>query len=417
MKAILYQVTPLGWATCKWLSAFWPGCRRSRLAGLSMREVPQPTLPTDEWVLLRTLLGGLCGTDLAILAQKQPPDSILQAFCSMPMYLGHENVAVVEAVGPDVDNDWLGCRVCVEPTLNCRVRGIDPPCRLCRLGTGGTCENFGAAGVGAAGLPAGTSIGYNNRTGGSFSEFFVAHHSQLVAVPDELSDSQALLTDPLACALHAVLRADLSAARQIAVIGAGMMGLATLACLRATGYTGRIEAVEPARCLEGLARQFGADSFFSLPPRKADRFDIIAKATGSRVVRSRFGNRMLAGGYDVLFDCVGTDRCFQECLSWAAPGGQVVLVGTSHGGHIDLTPLWFKELRLIGAYGRGMESYHGRRVETYRLVHEMMRAGALKVGQLVTHTFAPADYRVALEVAMDKAANGAVKVALDFRAK
>ncbi len=105
------------------------------------------------------------------------------------MVLGHENLAVVEEVGPEVDADWVGCRVCVEPTLNCHVRGIDPPCRQCRSGRPGTCENFDASGIGEAALPAGTSIGYNSRTGGSLGEYFVAHRSQLVAVPEELSDA------------------------------------------------------------------------------------------------------------------------------------------------------------------------------------------------------------------------------------
>jgi threonine dehydrogenase-like Zn-dependent dehydrogenase len=62
-----------------------------------------------------------------------------------------------------------------------------------------------------------------------------------------------------------------------------------------------------------------------------------------------------------------------------------------------------------------VENYHGRRVETYRLVHEMMRSGALKISALLTHSFGIEDYRVALEVAMNKARYNAVKVALDFR--
>ena len=415
MKAIAYQVRPLGWLLCKAMGTFWPRCRLSRVAGLSLREVPVPALPTDEWVLLRTLMGGICGTDLAVLAQKQPVDSILQAFSSMPMLLGHENLACVEAVGPAVDGDWVGCRVCVEPTLCCRVRGIDPPCRQCRAGRTGTCENFGASGAGEAGLPAGTSIGYNSRTGGAFSEYFVAHSSQLVAVPQELSDELAVLTDPAACALHAVLRADLSGARQVAVLGAGVMGLATMACLRATGYTGRIEAIEPARYLEPLARQLGADAFLSLPPDARERIEAVAKATGGRVVRSRLGNAMLLDGYDVVFDCVGGEQSFNESLRWAAGGGQVVLVGTSHGGAVDLTGLWFKELRVFGAYGRGEENTAGRKVETYRLTHELMRAGKLDLAPLLTHTFALSDYRLALAVAMNKPRHHAVKVALDFR--
>lgn len=141
-----------------------------------------------------------------------------------------------------------------------------------------------------------------------------------------------------------MLRADLSDARQVAVIGSGTMGLATVACLRATGYAGRIEAIEPAGYLEKLARRMGADAFLSLPSDRSDRFEAVAKATGGRVVRSRFGNRTLSDGYDVIFDCVGSSQSFNESLKWTAGGGQVMLVGTGQAGTTDLTGLWFKEL-------------------------------------------------------------------------
>jgi threonine dehydrogenase-like Zn-dependent dehydrogenase len=90
-------------------------------------------------------------------------------------------------------------------------------------------------------------------------------------------------------------------------------------------------------------------------------------------------------------------------------------VGTSHGGAVDLTGLWFKELRVSGACGRGEESTAGRKVETYRLTHELMQAGKLNLVPMLTHTFATADYRLAFAVAMNKARHHAVKVALDFR--
>jgi len=364
---------------------------------------------------VRTLLGGICGTDLAILAQKQPPDSILQAFSSMPMGLGHENVAVVEEVGPGVDASWRGRRVCVEPTLCCEARGIDPPCDRCRAGEFGACERFADDGGGAAGLPPGTSIGYNRATGGSFGEYFVAHRSQLVPVPEGLSDELAALTDPVACALHAVLRADVAAARQVLVYGAGVLGLAAIACLRAAGCSGRIDALDCQAYLEAPARSMGADEFLRLPRGRAERFAEVARRTGATVQRARFGRYMLSGGYDVVFDCVGSPQSIDEALKWARARGQVVLVGTGHGGGVDLTPIWFRELDVRGAYGRQSERWAGRRVGTYALVHEMMGEGKLDVACLLTHTFRLREYKRAFDVALHKGRHGAIKVAFDFR--
>jgi threonine dehydrogenase-like Zn-dependent dehydrogenase len=274
MKALVYDIKPLGWLACKLLGPFWKGCVRSSLGGLGLREVPAPQLPGADWVRLRTLLGGICGTDLAIIAQKQPPDSILQAFSSMPMLLGHEGVAVVEEAGPAVDRSWLGRRVCVEPTLGCTARGIVPSCPRCEAGEFGACENFGAAGAGKYKLPAGTSIGYNKATGGALGEGFVAHESQLARLDDRISDEMAVLTDPLACSMHAILRAeilggtgvppvsspigsarkrpeethgqDAHATTKVLVYGAGVLGLGIVTCLRAVGFSGQIDIVGTA---------------------------------------------------------------------------------------------------------------------------------------------------------------------------
>jgi L-iditol 2-dehydrogenase len=415
MQAVVYGVNPAGWTTCLWLRHLWRGCLLSRLNGLSLREVSPPELPADDWVRVRTLMAGICGTDLALLAQKQPPDSLLQPFSSLPAVFGHENVALVEEVGPGVDASWLGRRVCVEPTLCCEVRGIDPPCDRCREGHFGACQNFGADGTGRAGLPPGTSIGFNRRTGGAFAEHFVAHVSQLIPVPDGVPDEHAVLTDPAACSLHAVLRADLTGVEQVLVLGAGVLGLGVIAALRVLGCQARIDALDLHEHLGEPAAAMGADEFLQLPADKRGRYEAIAGRTGASVHRARFGNYTLSGGYDVVFDCVGTRRSLDESLRWTRSRGQTVLLATGHGRGTDLTPIWFTELTVRGAYGRQVEQFEGRRIGTYQLVHEMMASGELDVRRLLTHTFRLAEYRRAFEVGLAKAAHRAVKVAFDFR--
>lgn len=415
MRAVTYNLFPAGWAACKLLAPVWRGCLLTPLNGLTLRDMPAPQLPGDDWVRVKTLMGGICGTDLAILAQKQPPNSILQAFSSTPMVLGHENVAVVEEVGPAVDRNWIGRRVCVEPTLACIQRGIEPLCHCCRQGRFGACENFAAPVPGKYNLPAGTSIGYNARTGGSMGESFVAHVSQLIPVPAEIPDELAVLTDPLACSLHSVLRADLADASRILVYGSGVLGLGVIASLRAVGFRGHIDALNRSGYVRNLALKFGADDFVQLPRQRAQRFDAIAQRTGATVQHARFGNYMLSGGYDIVFDCVGSTQALNECFKWTAARGQMVMVGTGHGGRVDLTPLWFRELRVIGAYGRQLETFDGRQINTYQLVHEFMAAGKLDLGDMLTHTFPLDQYKTALSTAMWKGPKQAIKVAFDFR--
>ncbi len=415
MQAIVYKVNPLGWVTCKWLRRFWKGCLYSPLNGLALRDVPTPPLPGDDWVRVRTRLGGICGTDLSLVAQKQRPDSILQAFGSMPMILGHENVAVVEEVGPAVDASWAGKRVCVEPTLGCTARGIEPPCGRCAVGEFGACENFGAAGLGRYQLPPGTSIGYNRATGGSMGQHFVAHVSQLVAVPDALTDEQAVLTDPLACSVHSVLRANLSGAQRVLVYGAGVLGLGVVAALRAVGFRGHIDALDYSGYLEKMAMHLGASEFVRLPSARTERFAEIARRTGGTVQRVRFGNLMMCGGYDVVFECVGSPQSLAESLKWTRARGDVVIVGTGRGGDIDLTPIWFRELNVKGAYGRQFEHFEGSRVSTYALVHRLMVEGKLDAAAMLTHKFPLSQYRQAFDVSLHKGRHQAIKVAFDFR--
>ncbi len=415
MKAIVYNVNPVGWATCQWLKHLWEGCLLSPLNGFSLRDVLPPELPARDWVRVRTLLGGICGSDLALVRQKYPPDSLLQAYTSMPMILGHENVAVVDQVGPAVDRSWLGRRVVVEPTLGCAVRGTQPPCQRCAAGEYGACENFSGDLGGSAKLPAGTSIGYNRRTGGSWGEYFVAHRSQLAAVDDRLTDEEAILIDPIACSLHGVLRAERTGVRRVLIYGTGVLGLGVIAGLRAMDFSERIEALGRRDAQGPMATQLGADEFFTLPPDVRSRFGQIAGRTGGTVQRARFGNFMVSGGYDLVFDCVGSQQSVEECLRWTRARGQVVMLGTLQGRNVDLTPLWFRELRLIGAYGRQKETLPGRRIDTYQLVQELMLAGRLKVKRLLTHRFRLDVYRRALNVALHKAKHEAVKVAFDFR--
>ncbi|MBN1844155.1 MAG: alcohol dehydrogenase catalytic domain-containing protein, partial [Sedimentisphaerales bacterium] len=364
---------------------------------------------------VRTLLGGICGTDLAILRQKQPIDSILPSYSSMPMLFGHENVAVVERTGSRVDGGWIGKRVCVEPTLHCGVRGIEPPCPRCRAGQFGACENFGAEGAGTSRLPAGTSIGYNRRTGGSYGEFFVAHQSQLVEAPAELADEELVLTDPAACSLHAVLRANLDQAEQILVYGGGVIGLTTVAGLRALGYGGRIDVVERSDFAGTWAEPMGANRLLRLPPGERQRFEAVAAASGGTVRRSRFSRCMLNGGYDIVFECVGSSRSIDESLKWTRARGQVILVGTDAGRRVDLTPIWFRELTIRGVYGRQQEEYQDRRIGTYQLTHELMVQKKLRLGGLLTHRYPVRQYKEAFTTALNKDAHRAMKVAFDFR--
>ncbi|MCG3137768.1 MAG: D-arabitol-phosphate dehydrogenase [Phycisphaerae bacterium] len=433
MKAVIYQSSGWRWLVSKLLGGVYPPIYWSELSGLRYRDCPIPELPGEQWVRVRTRLGGICGTDLALILQRNHPASYLQGMVSQPMVLGHENVAEIESVGSAVTGWQVGQRVCVEPAISCRVRGIDPPCRSCAAGRYALCEHVlgqkeqreqdsNAARTEARGLlphhtlPRGAMIGYNRFTGGSWSSHFVAHVSQLHTVPESFTDEQAVLTDPLACALHAVLRAVPSNEASVIVVGGGILAMGVVAAIRALGSKATILAlVHRSEQIEHL-RRCGADDVvrFSRRDSRRYRFEVIRKRCGGQLLSGRFGNVGLLGGVDQVFDCIGSAESMRDALNYTRAGGTLLLVGTSSIALLDTTPLWQKEIRVLGCNGRQVEEYDGRAIHSYELFYELVQQGRWPLEGWKINTYPLTDFRQALNDLLRRR-DGLIKVAFDFR--
>src|SRR5436309_3960113 len=153
---------------------------------------------------------------------------------SMPFVPGHE---VVGELLDDVDGLTAGTRVVIEPVLSCAARGLEP-CPSCASGQTGRCDRITVGHV-APGL----QTGYCADTGGGWGRMLVAHRSQLVPVPDSMTDTRAVLVEPLACAIHAVRRARIEPGASVLVVGAGTVGLLTTLALREHSAAGEVLVV------------------------------------------------------------------------------------------------------------------------------------------------------------------------------
>ncbi len=411
MKALVYQPSTLRWVACKLLgtirrSVYWSG-----LSGLRYGDVAAPGLPNGQWVRLRTLLGGICGTDLSLILQKNHPASYLPGFTSFPIVLGHENVAIVDELGSDVTGWRLGERVCVEPSLSCEPRGITPPCRPCAQGRFSLCEN-----ITSGHMPKGTMIGLNAFTGGSWAPYFVAHHSQLYRVPDGLPDEQAVLTDPLACSLHGVLRCVPSDDDRVLVVGAGIIGLGVVACLRALDCKTHLTAIARHQFQEEWLRRVGADDVvrFSRRDGRRMRYDVMAAKLGGQRINGRFGNYGFVGGFDVVYDCIGTGESISDSFKYTRARCTTVLMGTSNITLVDTTPMWNKELNVLGGYGRQIERFGRRKLHTYKLLFELVNDGKLNLAGLLTHTFSVDKYKEAFRALTSRSRQPVIKAAFEF---
>lgn len=410
MPALIYDVRPVRWTLCKVAGWLTPRACWSRLSGLRLTEAPVPPLPSPEWVRLRSLLGGICGTDVAAVMQRQHPASILQVFSSFPAILGHENVSVVDDVGNAVTGWQRGDRVVVEPTLSCVPRGIEPVCRNCAAGRFTLCENFRTGP-----LPVGSMIGWNNFTGGSWSRYFVAHQSQLHCVPDAISDENAVLTDPIAGALHAVLRVRPPDNARVLILGGGLLGLGVTGCIRALGGTCEIVGMVRHPRQAELMQRFGAGQCIVAGRREGQgkRYGKVAAHCNGKAIPSKFGHHAFIGGFDIVFDCIGTGQSLTDAMKYACSGGTVVEVGTSQITLVDTAPLWFDELTVLGTNGRAIEDYDGRRLHTYEIVFELLQQGRLDLTGLVTHRFRVDQYREAFATLAGRGRSGAIKVVFE----
>jgi len=410
MRALTYSVRPAQWTLCKVIGWLRPAVFWSRLAGLRLSEVPVPALPSPRWVRLKTCLGGICGTDFSSIMQRGHPASILQAFSSLPALLGHESVAVVDEVGPTVSGWKPGDRVVVEPTLSCVPRGIDPVCRNCAAGRFTLCENFRTGP-----LPVGSMIGWNCFTGGSWGPFFVAHESQLHRVPDEIDDQTAVLIDPIAGALHAVLRRRPADAETTLIVGDGLLAMGVAACIRALGSRCRLLAIGLQENQRETMQRFGVGEFIAVRGRdsQAARYGKVAARVGGKVVATKFGHQAFTGGVDLVYDCVGTGQTLTDSMKYVRSGGTVLEVGTSQITLVDTAPLWFDELTLTGTNGRAIEQYDGRAMHTYEIVIELIRERKIDLSGLLTHRFRIDQYRQAMAVLANRASSGAIKVAFE----
>jgi threonine dehydrogenase-like Zn-dependent dehydrogenase len=368
---------------------------------LHLGDVDVPALPGPDWVHVKPRLAGICGSDLATIDGSS--SRYFEPIVSFPFTMGHEVVA--DLVAPDTGEADGARRVVIEPVLGCVTRGISPVCAECAAGRLGNCTN-----IAFGNLRPGLQSGFCCDTGGGWSTVMAAHRSQLHAVPADLSDEAAVMVEPTACAVHAALSPppfdDPSKATTV-VLGAGTLGLLTIAALRHLTEPGHLIAVAKHPDQRRLARELGADTV--VKPEEIRRG--VRRRTGSMALGDGPIVR-LAGGADTVFDCVGSSASITDALDVTRPRGRIVLVGMPGTVEVDLTGLWHKELALTGAYAYGDEPRAARR-RSFDLAFDLVRDADL--GRLVTASYPLARYEDAVAHAAAAGRRGAVKIAFDLR--
>jgi len=197
------------------------------------------------------------------------------------------------------------------------------------------------------------------------------------------------------------------------VLGCGTIGFLLIQVLRALQPNCEITALAQFPWQAEMARAFGAQHLFLASD---DGYAETSRLTGARLYKGRGSNRMLLGGFDLIFDVVGIETTLNNSLRWARAGGTVVLVGVNlHRMRLDVTPVWYQEVDLIGAIGHDVVTWGGETLSTFELAMRWMQMGQLKVENLLTHRFPLDDFRRAFRTALDKETSRSIKVAFELR--
>ena len=241
--------------------------------------------PAPGEVQVRVESVGVCGSDLHAYSE----GAVGSTPNVYPMILGHEPAGTIVKIGVGVIGLAPGDRGALEPALYCYH------CEFCLTGHHNVCAN----------------IRFLSNPGhpGFFREFVNLPVANFLPIPAQMSFDEAALAEPLAVAVHSLHLASIRAGETTAVIGAGPIGLLTIAALRAVN-AGRIWVVERLAHRRELARAMGAD--VAIEPGEA--VHAILKDTGDR-------------GVDCAIDCAAGEETSSQAIQLARNAGRVLITG------------------------------------------------------------------------------------------
>ncbi|SPM28822.1 zinc-dependent alcohol dehydrogenase [Mycobacterium terramassiliense] len=410
MRALVYGVRPEPFAVPDAANTLTQNLARTPTA---MREVPDPVLPHEDWVITRPRLTGICGSDSKQILMdfgEADADNAMSAFCSFPQVMGHEVVADVVALGPKARGLQIGQRVVLNPWLSCGPRGIEPPCPACETGDYSLCWSFTDGDI-----KPGIHTGVSADVTGGYAELMPAHDSMLFAVPDSVPDELAVFADPFSVSLHAITRHRPPRSGRVLVYGAGSLGLCAVAILRALYPEVAVAVVARFAAQRELARAFGAELVLQHEPRLAV-IEELAAWGGGRLRRPLLGLPMAyPGAVDVVYDTIGKPETFEVGVRVLRARGTLVKAGVHAPGRWEDSPLYFKEIALVGSNAFGVEEVEGRRRHAIAHYLDLAASGRVDLRPMLTHTFALERWRDAFLAIANQADSGAVKVAIDQR--
>ena len=388
------------------------------LRGLSrtpvrLMEVPDARPLHPDWVVTRPRLTGICGSDskqILLDFGEGDADNAMSAFCSFPQVMGHEVVADVVELGPKARGLEVGQRVVLNPWLSCGPRGIEPQCPACVAGDYSLCWNFTTGDISA-----GIHTGVSGDVTGGYAELMPAHDSMLFPVPDSVPDETAVFADPFAVSLHSVTRHPPPPGGKVVVYGAGSLGCAAVAMLRALYPDVEVAVIARFEAQAALARKLGAHKVLDHEPRLALSRSWRPGPAACCTRRWAVCPWPTPGASTSSTTRSASPRPSRSGCGSSRPGAPWSKAASTRSGRWEWSPLYFKEISWVGSNAFGIEEVEG--VRRHGIAHylNLVEQDRVDLTGMLTHTFTLDQWRDAFATIATQGETGAIKVAIDLR--
>jgi len=310
--------------------------------GLWMETVPVPEPGPDE-VLIKVNKSAICGTDVHIWKW----DEWSAKTVPVPMVVGHEFCGEIVDMGRAAIKYKIGQRAAGEGHMVCNT------CRNCRAGRGQLCRN---------------TLGVGVHRPGSFAEYLCIPESNVIPIPDDISDEIAAIFDPFGNAVHTALSFDL-VGEDVLVTGAGPIGIMGALVAQKVGARKTV-ITDISLYRRDLAHKMGVQHVVN------------AATEDLNDVMSELG---MTEGFDVGLEMSGAAPAMRDMIDKMNNGGKIALLGIAPTDFaVDWNKIIFKMLTVKGIYGREM-------YETWYKMIALVQSG-LDLTGLITHRISIDDF-------------------------
>ena len=334
---------------------------------MELADVPEPSIKKDTDVLLKVEVVGVCGSDVHYYETGRIGG---QQIVEYPFIVGHEFAGTVKAVGGAVTRVKVGDSVAVDPAIACNN------CDQCWQGRRNTCRNL-------------KFLGCPGQVEGCLCEYIIMPEDCCFPIGDRITFAQGVLCEPLAIGVYVVKQAYLPENAEIAILGAGPIGLSCLVSARAEDANA-CYVTEKIDERVKIAEKNGA-TWVGNPNKE----DIVKEILKQQPV-----------GMDVVFECAGQQETIDEAVELLKPGGNLMLIGIPRTERISLMihKIRRKEITLINVR---------RQNKCTQACIDLIASGKISVDFMITHRFKLEQTKDAFDMVAEYR-DGVVKALIEF---